>query len=287
MKRVIIVSDGTGETAAQTVKAAMVQFTDQIVTFTRYKNVRSESQIEAICEDAAASKDLLVYTIVSPQLRALLQKTCWQRQIPSVDLLGPMLIGLANYFGYEPKMIAGLLRDVNEDYFHRIEAMEYTISHDDGRNLENLELADLVILGISRTSKTPISMYLSHHGWRVANIPLITGFEVPEEVYKVDPRKVVCLTIDPEELMKIRRTRLQKLGQKEGGDYADLENIVKEVEYARELFAKNRKWSVFDATDKAIEETASEIIKLMSARKLIPPRSLEAMSQGSEGPTRT
>ncbi|MGZ3689282.1 MAG: kinase/pyrophosphorylase, partial [Bdellovibrionota bacterium] len=150
-RRVIILSDGTGETAAQMTKAAMVQFGDKDVYFTRYKNVRAESQIDAICEDAATAKDLIVYTIVSPALRQFLVTKARDFQIPCVDLLGPLLVGLGSYFGYEPKAIAGLLHDVNERYFQRIDAMEYTIQHDDGRDLTGLEKADVVILGISRT----------------------------------------------------------------------------------------------------------------------------------------
>src|SRR3954471_18481619 len=155
-KRIIIVSDGTGETAAQMTKAAMVQFGNRDVYFTRYKNVRNEAQIEAICDDAAVNHDLMIYTIVSPQLRAFLVNKAREKSIPTVDLLGPILVGLASYFGYEPKSIAGLLHDVNESYFERIAAMEYTIAHDDGRDLTVLEKADLVIVGISRTSKTPL-----------------------------------------------------------------------------------------------------------------------------------
>src|SRR5690606_1503495 len=126
--------------------------------------------------------------LVSPRLRAYVRKTANTKRIPAVDLLGPLLIGLAQYFQYKPRLIAGLLRDVNETYFKRIEAMEYTIAHDDGRDTTGLDRADVVILGISRTSKTPLSMYLSHQGWRVANIPIIHGFALPEEVHKVDPR---------------------------------------------------------------------------------------------------
>src|SRR3954464_2116342 len=138
-RRIILVSDGTGETAAQMTKAAMVQFRDQNVYFTRYKNIRNDAQITAICDDAAVNKDLLIYTIVSPQLRQLLVTTSREKSIPCVDLLGPLLVGLGNYFGYEGTMIAGLLHDVNEEYFHRIAAMEYTIQHDDGKDLTGLE----------------------------------------------------------------------------------------------------------------------------------------------------
>lgn len=269
-RRVIIVSDGTGETAAQMTNAAMVQFGDQDVYYTRYKNVRAESQIMAICEDAAVRKDLIVYTIVSPQLRQYLLTQGRDKNIPMVDLLGPLLVGLASYFGYQPELIAGLLHDVNERYFKRIEAMEYTIQHDDGRELNGLEKADVVILGISRTSKTPLSMYLSHQGWKVANIPLIKGFDVPQEVFAVDPRRVVCLTIDAMDLAQIRRARLERLGQDKGGDYADSDKVADEIEYANDLFRKNRRWPVFNVTGKALEETASEIIKLMASRRLAP-----------------
>ena len=277
-KRVILISDGTGETAAQMTKAAMVQFKRQRVQFTRYKKVRSEAQLDAILDDASIEKDLIVYTIVSPQLRGHLVEAARAKSVPTVDLIGPLLAGLANYFGYEPTLTAGLLHDVNESYFKRIEAMEYTIAHDDGRDLTGLEQADLVILGISRTSKTPISMYFSHHGWKVCNIPIILGFDIPQEVLKIDQRRVVGLTIDSEELARIRRARLQRLGQERGGDYADLDKVSQEVEYVNELFRKHRRWAVFNVTGKALEETASEIIKLMSSRKLIPPHTLENLA---------
>lgn len=273
--RIILLSDGTGETAAQMAKAAMVQFGSKNVYFTRYKNVRMESQIEAICEDAAVNQDLLVYTLVSPALRAFLANKAREKSIPCVDLLGPILVGLASYFGFQPKSVAGLLHDVNESYFERIAAMEYTIAHDDGRELVGLEKADLIILGISRTSKTPLSMYLSHQGWRVANIPLIQGFEVPKEILAVDQRRVIGLTIDAQDLATIRRARLERLGQDKGGEYADPEKVNEEIEYANRIFRRNRRWPVFNVTGKALEETASEIIKLMASRRLTPPNTLE------------
>lgn len=282
-KRIIIVSDGTGETAVQMTKAAMVQFgQDQTFYFTRYKNVRNEAQIEAICEDASVNNDLLIYTIVSPQLRAFVVKKAREKSISCVDLLGPLLVGLAHYFGYEPKSIAGLLHDVNEGYFVRIAAMEYTIAHDDGRDVTGLEQADLIILGISRTSKTPLSMYLSHQGWRVANIPLIQGFTVPKELFEIDQRRVIGLTIDADELATIRRARLERLGQSHGGEYADPDKVNQEIEYARELFKKNRKWPVFNVTGKALEETASEIIKLMASRRLTPRSILPTQGKTEE-----
>ena len=278
-RRIILLSDGTGETAALMTKAAMVQFSDQNVFFNRYKNVRNETQIDAIlesaCETQIAQPDLVIYTMVSPELRAFLLSAAVKRGIPTIDLLGPLLHGLGSYFGYKPNAIAGLLHNVGESYFHRISAMEYTLQHDDGRDLTELDQADLIILGISRTSKTPLSMYLSHQGWKIANVPLIKGFEVPPEVYAVDQRRVIGLTIDATELATIRRNRLERLGQDKGGDYADPEKVIEETEYAGEIFSKHRRWPVFNVTGKALEEIAAEIIKLMASRRLTPPHTLE------------
>lgn len=277
MKKIYIVSDGTGETAAQMVKAAMVQFQNrnEDVYFSRHNNMREKSQIEAVCEEAAESNALIVYTIVSPDIRTILAEQAKLRGVMCVDLIGPLLAGLAGHFGYEPKSIAGLLHNVNEAYFKRIDAMEYTISHDDGRDLSRLAEADLIILGISRTSKTPLSMYLSQQGWKVVNIPLINGFETPKEIFEIDQRKVICLTIDPENLTTIRRNRLSRLGQNRGGEYADPDKVNEEIAYADEIFKKNRKWAVFNVTGKALEETAAEIIRLMASRRLTPTVNLE------------
>ncbi len=277
MKKIYIVSDGTGETAAQMVKAAMVQFQSKSenVYISRHKNMREKAQIEAVCEEAAEAKALIIYTIVSPDIRTILAEQAKLRGVMCVDLIGPLLAGLAGHFGFEPKSIAGLLHNVNEAYFKRIDAMEYTISHDDGRDLSRLAEADLVILGISRTSKTPLSMYLSQQGWKVVNIPLINGFEVPREIQEIDQRKIICLTIDPENLTTIRRNRLSRLGQNRGGEYADPEKVNEEIAYADEIFKKNRKWAVFNVTGKALEETAAEIIRLMASRRLTPALDLE------------
>jgi regulator of PEP synthase PpsR (kinase-PPPase family) len=276
-KKIYIVSDGTGETAAQMIKAAMVQFPNQNgdVYFSRHKNVREKAQIEGICEDAAESKALIIYTIVSPEIRTALAEQARAKNVPCVDLIGPLLAGLAGHFGFEPKSIAGLLHNVNEAYFQRIDAMEYTIGHDDGKDLNRLDDADLIILGISRTSKTPLSMYLSQQGWKVVNIPIIQGFAIPPEVFEADQRKVICLTIDPENLTTIRRNRLSRLGQNRGGEYADPDKVNEEIAYADEIFKKNRKWAVFNVTGKALEETASEIIRLMASRRLTPMANLE------------
>lgn len=265
--RIIILSDGTGETASQITKAAMVQFSDKDVYFTRYKNIRTKAQVEAIFDEAAIHHDLVVYSIVSPELRDYIAQKANAKSVPAIDVLGPLLNAMAIFFGMSPKALPGIFHQVNDRYFKRIAAMEYTIAHDDGKDLTNLEEADIILVGISRTSKTPLSMYLGHQGWKVANIPIIRGYEIPDVVKSLDPRKIVGLTISADELSTIRRARLERLGQNDGGDYASMDQIIEEIDYADHIFRKNKRWPVFNVTGKALEETAAEIIKVMIARR--------------------
>lgn len=265
--KIIVLSDGTGETAAQITKAAMVQFSDKDIYFTRYKNIRTKAQVEAIFEDAAVHHDMVVYTIVSPDLRDFIAAKSVEKGVSVIDLLGPLLNAMATFFHLTPKSLPGLFHQVNDRYFKRIEAMEYTIAHDDGRDLTELGKADIILLGISRTSKTPLSMYLSHQGWKVCNIPIIKGFDLPPELTAIDQRKIVCLTISADTLTTIRKVRLERLGQEDGGEYASMDKVIEEIDYADQLFRKNKRWPVFNVTGKALEETASEIIKLMVTRR--------------------
>jgi len=266
--KIIIISDGTGETATGVCRAVMTQFKDREVYFTRYKNVRTKEQIDAIFEEAAIHHDLIVYTIVSVELRQYIQDLTRTKHVRTLDVLGPALTSFSNYFEQEPSAEPGLLHAVNDDYFKRVEAMEFTLNHDDGRNTESLYLADIVLVGISRTSKTPLSVFLSLHGYKVVNIPLIPETPLPPDLFKIDQRKIFALTIDPMALQHIRKNRLTRLGAKEiTGDYADINQVTNEVEWANQLFKENKRWPVFNVTEKALEETAAEIIKLLSMRK--------------------
>ncbi len=268
--KVIIISDGTGETASLMTKAAVVQFSDQDVTFTRYKNIRTKVQVEAIFQDAAPQHDILVYTLVSPELRQYILEVAPQYKIPTIDLLGPLLNSLSGFFTSQPRSQPGIFHQVDDRYFKRISAMEYTIHHDDGKNLDNLEEADLIILGISRTSKTPLSMFLSMQGWKVCNVPLVPEIAVPPEVFKADQSKIIGLTIQADVLHAIRKARLERLGKdpsKGTENYASLEHVMRDIEYASELFRSNKRWAIFDVSGKALEETAAEVIKVMTSRR--------------------
>ena len=264
---IYIISDGTGETAAVMIRAALVQYTDKEVSIVRHKNVRSEPQIHPIIEDVVNQRGLIVYTVVSPSLRKKIQEIALSKGILALDLMGPMLTTLDTYFGVAASNgQAGLLRAVDERYFKRIEAIEYTVKHDDGKTFSEIDKADIILVGISRTSKTPLSIFLSHKGWKVANVPLVLNQPLPQELFSVDQRKIVGLIIDMDSLQRIRKNRLEKFGQDPGGEYASLSHIAKEVEYATEIFKKNKRWPVFNVTERALEETASEITRIVSSR---------------------
>jgi regulator of PEP synthase PpsR (kinase-PPPase family) len=272
---IFILSDGTGETAATMIRAALVQYSDLEINIVRCKNVRTEEQIDSLMEDVAARHGIVVFTMVSPQMSRKVLETTAQRGILAVDLMGPLLNAFDNYLGRTSSgHQAGLLRAVDEQYFKRIEAIEFTVKHDDGKTLTHLAAADIVLVGISRTSKTPLSIFLSHKGWKVANIPLVLNTPPPEELFRIDQRRIVGLTIDPNSLTRIRKKRLEKFGQDPGGEYANIAHIQKEIEYAREIFKKNKKWPVFDVTDRALEETAAEIVRVVASRLDIPYSSI-------------
>lgn len=281
--KIIIISDGTGETASLMTKAAVIQFSEQEIAYTRYKNIRTQVQIETIFQDAATRNDVVVYTLVSPELRKFTQEAAQKYSVPAIDLLGPLLNSLAAFFEASPKSQPGLTHTVNENYFKRIAAMEYTIHHDDGKYLEGLKEADIVILGISRTSKTPLSMYLSMQGYKVCNIPIVRGIPLPAELQKVDPNKIICLTIQAEVLHTIRKARLDRLGKDprdhSNESYASMEHVVADIEYATDLFRQNRKWPVFDVSGKALEETAAEVIRIVTARRKIAAKSVGAKDE--------
>lgn len=261
--KIFVVSDGTGETADLMIKAALVQYVDDALQIVRYKNIRTEPQVAAIFEEAHATQAIIVYTVVAENIRSFIQKMAVQTQIQAVDLLGPLLGLLSKYLTQVQKGQPGLFHQVNESYFKRIEAIEFTVKHDDGRFPDNLEKSDIILVGLSRTSKTPLSIYLSYKGWKVANVPVVRGIPLPEKLFETDPRKIVGLIIDPKALVRIRRERLIKMGEDPNSSYADPAQVELEIDYCKEIFRKNRRWPVFDVTNKALEETAAEVEKFI------------------------
>lgn len=269
-KTIYILSDGTGETAATMVRAALVQYNAQEVNIIRCKNLRSEENILKMIDECFEKRGMIAYTFAGLAMRKKIAEVCSEKSIPSTDLLGPLIGSLDEFFGVPSASRVGALRQTDDSYFKRIEAIEYTVRHDDGKTSTELDKADIVLVGISRTSKTPLSIFLSHKGWKVANIPLVMGSPLPEELFKIDQRKVIGLIIDIHSLQKIRKNRLEKFGQDSGGEYASLSQIMQEIEYAENLYKQNRRWPVFNVTERALEETASEIVRVIATRMGLP-----------------
>jgi len=256
---IYLLSDATGETAEKMVLAALTQFRDKPVRMTRINNVRTKNQVYEALDEALSNKGLVVYTIVNRELAQLVHDECDGLGLVNIDLLTPLLLKVAHCLGRSPKETPGLLHGVDEAYFRRIEAIEFTGKHDDGQEPRNLYLADIVLVGISRTSKTPLSIYLAHRGWKVANVPLVNGIDPPSQLFDVDPKKIAALVIDPQRLVEVRAARLRNLGQDPRAAYADYEEIEDELKHSRKLFRRHP-WVVVDVSSKAVEETANEVL---------------------------
>lgn len=263
---VFTVSDGTGETAMSIVRAVRVQFENAEVHIERYNLVRSPDVLERLLLRAREQHATVVATLVSHELRVFLMFRAMQLGVKVIDVLFPLLETLSRQLGRRPSSIPGLLRQLDNEYFRRIMAIEYTVRHDDAMNLHDLADADIVLVGVSRTSKTPLSMYLGHKGYKVANIPLVPGADLPSDLLEIEQDKIIGLIIDPERLSQIRTARIEELGTTDSGVYAEMNRIFEELEWSREVFRRHRRWPVLDVTAKAIEENAVEIERIILAR---------------------
>lgn len=258
-QQVYLLSDATGETAEKIVMAALTQFREKEVRLKRVSNVRTKNQVYEALDEALNHRAVVVYTIVNRELAQLVHRECESLGLPCIDLITPLLMRLSEFFGRSPKETPGLLHGMDEDYFRRVDAVEFTVKHDDGQELRHLAKADIILVGVSRTSKTPLSIYLAHRGWKVANVPLVQGIDPPAELFQVDPGRVAGLVIDPQRLTELRAARLRYLGQDPSAAYADYEKIEEELLFARSLFRRHP-WVVVDVTGKAVEETANEVL---------------------------
>jgi len=255
-----VVSDGTGETAVAAVRAAATQFLETFRVRT-FGETRHESQVRRVMERAAEEGALVVFTVVNETTTRLIRDLALEKGVPAVDLLGPLISALANHFKLSPQLRPGILHGFSEDYFKRIEAVEFAVRHDDGANLHTLFQADLVLAGVSRTSKTPLSMYLAQRGLRTGNVPIVPGIDPPRELLEIDPRKVIGLLSDSSSLLEIRRARIRQLRASPYLAYADAEAVEEELRHARELY-RRQGWRVVDITGKAVEEAAARILEI-------------------------
>ncbi|MEM8986706.1 MAG: pyruvate, water dikinase regulatory protein [Pseudomonadota bacterium] len=261
-----LVSDSTGETLNALLKASTAQFPNVRPIEHMYALVRNEDALERVMGEIEAAPGVVMYTIVNRNLRERLEEKCHELQVPAISVLDPVLNALAGYLGAELSLRPGAQHDLDEDYFRRIAALDYTLAHDDGQMIWDLEAADVVLVGISRTSKTPTCMYLAHRGVKAANVPLVAGRSIPAELEGLKQPLVVGLTASPDRLVQIRRSRLVNLNADKETDYVDLDAVRRETVEARKLFAKKR-WPMIDVSRRSVEETAAEILTKLSARR--------------------
>jgi regulator of PEP synthase PpsR (kinase-PPPase family) len=258
-----LLSDSTGETLENIAKAALAQYDDVETIRHFWPMVRSEAHLERILQEIAQNPGLVLFTLVSSEMRRALETRCRALGLPAVAPLDPVNDALSNLLGQQAKARPGRQHVLDAAYFQRVDAIQFTIAHDDGINWENWEEADIVLAGVSRTSKTPTSIYLANRGFKTANIPIVPESPPPDKLYGLKNPLVVGLTTSADRLIQVRRNRLLSLNQSPETDYVDQEAVTREVAYARRIFADNG-WPVIDVTRRSIEETAAAIIALVN-----------------------
>lgn len=262
---IFVVSGGAGTSGEQLTRTALAQFPGVDVRVEIIPHVRTLADLETAVNRAAACGATIVHTLVDVELRRQMVHLAREKNLVAIDAMGRLLSHLANVLGREPLGQPGLYRQLRQDYFDRVEAIEFTIAHDDGKHPEGWAQAEIVLVGPSRVGKTPLSMYLAVQGWKTANVPLSPGVEPPAQLFQLDPRRVVGLLIDPPQLADHRRQRQRRLGLVGKIPYSSLTTLYEEVEAARELFRRHR-FAMIDVTDKPIEESADEVIGLIHQR---------------------
>ncbi|XP_027105052.1 pyruvate, phosphate dikinase regulatory protein 1, chloroplastic [Coffea arabica] len=278
-KSIYMVSDGTGWTAEHSVNAALGQFehclVDRVcpVSTHLFSGIDDVERLMEVIKQAAKEGAMLVYTLADPSMAESAKQACQLWGIPSADILGPITESIASHLGVSPsglpRWARGRSSSLSEDYFRRIEAVEFTIKQDDGALPENLHKADIVLAGVSRTGKTPLSIYLSQKGYKVANVPIVMNVKLPSALFEIDPEKVFGLTINAVVLHTIRSARSRTLGFAEDirSNYSEMDHVKEELEFAAKIFAQNPVWPVIEVTGKAIEETAAIVLRLFHDRK--------------------
>jgi [pyruvate, water dikinase]-phosphate phosphotransferase / [pyruvate, water dikinase] kinase len=258
-----LVSDATGETTHSIARACLVQFDDVHAIEHMWSDVRNAARLREVVAGIEANPGPVIYTLVDDRISALLMRECVRMSIPCISVLGTIMQGLATYFGSRIRGQPGRQHQLDEDYFHRIDAIHYALDHDDGQSARSLADAEIVLVGVSRTSKTPTAMYLANHrGLKAANVPYVPGAKLPDELLETGNGGpfVVGLTASPERLVQIRRNRILMLGQSSETAYIDIETVRNEVAEARKLFTRMG-WPVIDVTRRSIEETAATIVR--------------------------
>jgi regulator of PEP synthase PpsR (kinase-PPPase family) len=258
--QIFVVSDATGETGERFLRSALVQFPHVEVEIERRGGVREPEQVREIVALARANDATILHTLVSHRLRGLMLSECRRQAVDAMDLMGPVLDRLTVAFHARPQEQPGLFEQLREARTRAIEAVDFAFRHDDGQHSSDYDRAEMLLVGVSRTMKTPLCLYLAHRGWFAANLPIVKGVSLPAVVDRLPARRVFGLTMRPARLLELRRTRAEYL-RMTGGDYAELPAIRAELHEAEELF-RQRGWNVVDVTGKSIEEIARSMIDL-------------------------
>ena len=261
-----LVSDATGDTVHSVARACLVQFEGAEAIEHIWSMVRTKSQIERVIAGVEANPGLVLYTLVNETLRQPLVDGCRRVQVPAIPVLDPVIGALGAYLGRQSRGLPGQQHLLDREYFARIDAMTFALAHDDGQSAWGLNEADVILVGVSRTSKTPTCIYLANRGIKAGNIPVVPDMPLPPELFAATRPLIVGLTNDPERLIQVRQNRLTMLHQDDRTDYTDVEAVRREVAQARRLFAEHH-WPVIDVTRRSIEETAAAILKLLARRQ--------------------
>lgn len=261
-----VLSDSTGETAEKVVRAALLQFPQAGAQIRLHTRVRTKDVARPVLERAAREGALVVFTVVSPELREFVHAMTAEMKIEALDVIGSLIGKLGTFLDREPINLPSAMLPLSEEYFRRIEAVEFAVKSDDGKEPRNFKKADLILVGVSRTSKTPLSTILAQRGLKVANLPLVLGVQPPFELEEAPQDRVVGLTIGIEQLCAIRQARLRQLGMPQETNYAMREHVRQELEFANQLFRAHPEWPVVDVTGRAIEETAVIILETIKER---------------------
>ncbi|ABR49160.1 protein of unknown function DUF299 [Alkaliphilus metalliredigens QYMF] len=262
---IYILSDSIGETAEQVAKAAISQFDTEDYEIRRFPFITEKHHIDEMLQEAKKENSVIVFTMVVEELRNYIMEEAEKMQIRSIDIMSPVLHAMGGALTTTPKREPGLIRRLDEKYFRKVEAIEFAVKYDDGKDSRGLAKADIVLVGISRTSKTPLSMYLAHRNMKVANVPLVPEVTPPKELYEVPSQKIIGLTTNPIKLIEIRQERLKALGLKNEASYASMERILEELEYAEGIM-KRIGCPVIDVSTKAVEESAGIILEIFRDR---------------------
>ena len=262
---IFVVSGGKGVTGHTIVQTLIIQYPENRLKVKLVPDVRTEEKIIEVIEKVKEANGILTHTLVNSEHRVFLIEECKKQQVKQADLMGGLASILENDFGLESVNTPGLYHKINAQYYKRIEAIEYTLNHDDGLNAQNLHKADIVVTGVSRCGKTPLSVYMAMFGWKVANVPLIEGIDPPKELFEIDKNRVFGLNINLSHLIVQRQKRWKNFGKLTNNNYVDSKLVAKELQYASFLF-KRGGFTKINISNKAIESTSNEIIGFLFER---------------------